>query len=168
MQLLGISRQEFWRWRKQGKVPPGVRHRDGRLLFSAEDVAIIRVFQNEVVHFGGESRVPAVHRTIIQSPDKIPFWRELKIFARPRLVRPPGAKLLQLAEFLYSRKTFKDVLEPTILDLQDEHAEALSQGRQWKASWVRVRGTWSFFNAAGLFAVVSVGKRLVAMWKIGG
>jgi hypothetical protein len=31
---LGITRQTFWRWRREGKVPAGQRFRDGQILFS--------------------------------------------------------------------------------------------------------------------------------------
>lgn len=45
---LGVSRQTFWRWRQQGKIPAGYRFRDGKILFTAEELKAIRQFANLV------------------------------------------------------------------------------------------------------------------------
>lgn len=37
-----VSRQTFWRWRSEGKIPAGHRFRAKHLLFTAEDLEIIR------------------------------------------------------------------------------------------------------------------------------
>ncbi len=65
----------------------------------------------------------------------------------PRIYRPPGFKLQDFAEFWYSPKTNENILEPVLRDLQDEHMEALVEGRPRKAQWVRIRGTWAFWAA---------------------
>jgi hypothetical protein len=64
--------------------------------------------------------------------------------------RAPGWKLLSVASFAFSKKTYSNLLVPIILDLQEEYFDALSQNRIWKARWIRIRGTWSFFAAIGM------------------
>ncbi len=48
LEELEISRQTLWRWRHERKVPCGNRFRDGRLLFTEEEVEAIRAFANSV------------------------------------------------------------------------------------------------------------------------
>ncbi len=83
-----------------------------------------------------------------------------------KIHRPPGFKLLYLAEFLFSRKSFTEVLEPTLRDLQEEHNEALANGRIGKARWVKHRGYFSFWSAVVALAPVSLVKRLTEIWKV--
>lgn len=64
-----------------------------------------------------------------------------------RIQAPPGLRLRALAEFLFSRRVFEQVLEPTLRDLFDEYCEALDAERPRKAAWVRIRGYWSFWSA---------------------
>ncbi len=45
---LDISRQTLWRWRREGKVPPGLRDRRNRALFGAEDAELVREFANQL------------------------------------------------------------------------------------------------------------------------
>ncbi len=84
----------------------------------------------------------------------------------PVILRPPGVKLLSVAEFLFSATTFREVLEPTLRDLQEEHIEALASGRVGKAGWVRLRGYFSFWSAVIALAPVSLIKRLTELWKV--
>lgn len=83
----------------------------------------------------------------------------------PRVYRPPGFKLLALADFWFSRRTYTEILEPTLRDLQDEHIEALAVGRFGKARWVALRGYCSFWSAVIALAPVSLIKRLTELWK---
>lgn len=103
---------------------------------------------------------------ISSSPKEWAEWlRELsagriqEIFPRSVGV-PPGHRLLAFAEFFYSRTHYEEVLEPTIHDMRDEYNEALAAGHRMKARWVRIRGTWSFFCAAGLTKVWSALKTI--------
>ena len=41
---LGVTRQTIWRWRTEGKIPPGHRFRDKRVLFTPEEAEEIRRF----------------------------------------------------------------------------------------------------------------------------
>jgi hypothetical protein len=82
-----------------------------------------------------------------------------------KIVRPPGCLLSNFAEFIFSKQKLHAILLPVIVDMREEYFEALSQDRIWKAHWVRIRGTWSFFAAVGLdraFAFVSF---FVKAWK---
>ncbi len=45
---LGVSRQTFWRWRQLGKIPLGHRFRDGKILYTADEVLAIRAFANHL------------------------------------------------------------------------------------------------------------------------
>jgi hypothetical protein len=48
LEELKITRQTLWRWRQDGKVPLGRRYRDKKILFSAHDVELIRIYANRV------------------------------------------------------------------------------------------------------------------------
>jgi transposase-like protein len=43
-----VSRQTLWRWRKQRKVPSGHLFRDGRTVFTTEEVEAIREYANRL------------------------------------------------------------------------------------------------------------------------
>ncbi len=45
---VGVTRQTLWRWRRNGKVPAGMRLRDGRILYGSRDVAAVRTFAEEL------------------------------------------------------------------------------------------------------------------------
>jgi hypothetical protein len=77
----------------------------------------------------------------------------------------PGWRFLSFAGFIFSKKTCVNLVEPIISDMREEYFEALSQNRIWKARWVRVRGTWSFFAAMGLDRFFSVVSLCVKVWK---
>ncbi len=83
----------------------------------------------------------------------------------PKIHRSPGFKLLSAAEFLFSAKTYSEVLEPTLRDLRLEHIEALAAGRIGKARWVKLRGYFSFWSAIIALTPVSLLKRLTELWK---
>lgn len=51
---LRVSRQTFWRWRKHGKVPAGRLFRDGRIVFTTEEVQVIRDFANRLEPLDGQ------------------------------------------------------------------------------------------------------------------
>lgn len=46
--LLSITRQTLWRWRREGKVPQGRLFRRRRLLFSQSEFGQIEAFANKM------------------------------------------------------------------------------------------------------------------------
>ncbi len=95
----------------------------------------------------------------------IAFWAKEGARFNSRLFKPSGNLLLSMAEFLYSSKTYQRVFLPIISDMREEYFEALPQNRIWKARWVRVRGTWSFFAAMGLDRAFVFVSFFVKVWK---
>jgi hypothetical protein len=78
------------------------------------------------------------------------FYDKVGVNQNGLISRPPGMWLLRCAELVYSRQKFDKVLQPTILDMQDEYFISLAANRVWKARIVRLRGTWSFIAAVGM------------------
>lgn len=78
------------------------------------------------------------------------------------IVRPPGALLGTISEFVFSKKTLERVVRPIIADMQTEYFEALAAKRRYKAKWIRIRGCWSFWKALGLYSLL---KAAVEMWR---
>lgn len=79
-----------------------------------------------------------------------------------RIASPPGFVLNRFAEFFCSPKTLELVVGPILSDMQVEYCEALAAGRKLKATWIRVRGYWTFFKALGMYSVM---KALSEMWR---
>ncbi len=54
---LGVSRQTLWRWRQDGKIPVGQRFRDGKVLFTEDDVEAAREYARQVepISIGSET-----------------------------------------------------------------------------------------------------------------
>lgn len=82
-----------------------------------------------------------------------------------RIATPPGMHLRAFADAVFSPKTRRLVLEPTLCDLYDEYCEALKEGRPWKARWASARGYWSFWSAAVAQLPVSLARKLLDIWK---
>jgi hypothetical protein len=82
------------------------------------------------------------------------------------IVIPPGSKLLTIAEFFYSKKTYTLHFEPIVADMQREYFEALYEKRVWKARWIHIRGCWGFISAMGLNICVSLLDKAWKAWKM--
>src|SRR5436309_167324 len=52
--------------------------------------------------------------------------REVVRTSEGRRMQPPGCNLRKMAEFFFSPRTFKEILEPTLRDMFDEYCEALA------------------------------------------
>lgn len=92
-------------------------------------------------------------------------WITRSLPKSERLSSPPGWKLLRFAEATFSKKTFTQVLEPALSDMQKEHIEALAASRPWKARMVLVRGYWSFWSAVAAQLPLSFARRIYEVWK---
>ena len=46
--VAGVSRQSLWRWRQEGKVPPGRRYRDRQILFTARELEQVLSYANRI------------------------------------------------------------------------------------------------------------------------
>jgi RNA polymerase sigma-70 factor (ECF subfamily) len=73
---------------------------------------------------------------------------------------PPGTTLHSIAELMCCKKTMDEIVRPLLADMQFEYEEALAAGRKSKATWIRVRGCWSFSTALGLNRLIGVFARI--------
>ena len=77
----------------------------------------------------------------------------------------PGTRLLLIADFLYSPKTFEQTFKPLIADWRYEYFEALKHGRTKKARWISFRYRYSFVMAMSLSKVFSLLKQIRSVSK---
>jgi hypothetical protein len=81
------------------------------------------------------------------------------------VVIPPGSKLLTIAEFFYSKKTYTLRFKPIVADMRQEYFEALYEKRVWKARWMYGLYVWKFFCAMGLSWGFSLLEKILKTWK---
>ena len=62
------------------------------------------------------------------------------------LYQPPGKIYIVIAKFFLSTKTYEKVMEPSILDMEFEHFEALQHNKIWRARWVQTRFIFIFLR----------------------
>lgn len=55
-EVLGVERTTFYRWRKKDLVPQGRKFRDGRLLFTEEELEEARAFAYQMGSVGAARR----------------------------------------------------------------------------------------------------------------
>ncbi len=48
LESAGVTRQTLWRWRQEGKVPVGRRYRGKQVLFTFDEVSVIREYANRI------------------------------------------------------------------------------------------------------------------------
>ncbi|MEM1186844.1 MAG: hypothetical protein AAGI53_17810 [Planctomycetota bacterium] len=73
----------------------------------------------------------------------------------------PGSQLSRLASFLFNKRVYQSTFKPAIDDEQSEFIEAMADGRQRKAKWIRYRVWIIFFHALLAFAwETTVGKAI--------
>jgi lipopolysaccharide export system permease LptF/LptG-like protein len=77
----------------------------------------------------------------------------------------PGLRLRAFAARFCSTPTMNRLIDPTIADLQREHADARQRGAMWTARWVRSRGCVS---VAALLAYTAAGNAFHAITQRSG
>ena len=45
---LGVTRQTLWRWRRDGSIPVGSKYRGRQIVYTAEELEIIRQFSERI------------------------------------------------------------------------------------------------------------------------
>ncbi|MEO0882912.1 MAG: hypothetical protein AAFY34_09265 [Pseudomonadota bacterium] len=83
-----------------------------------------------------------------------------------KVERPPGSTALNWSRKIFPKKFVRDVLEPTVMDLQDEYLEALASSGKAHRRWVYLRGHLSFLLAVVVGLKVGVVKKFVDVWKM--
>jgi predicted site-specific integrase-resolvase len=53
----GVSRQTFWRWRREGRVAPGRLFRDRQLLFTRSELEQVQEYANRVEPLQGRDQL---------------------------------------------------------------------------------------------------------------
>ncbi len=48
LEEVDVTRQTLWRWRQEGKVPAGHRYRSQQVIFSPEEVEVIKGYANRI------------------------------------------------------------------------------------------------------------------------
>lgn len=78
----------------------------------------------------------------------------------------PGSFAMRIAEFCFSKKTFSEIFQPTITDMQKEYFDALQTQRKWKSKFVILRGHWSILSAMLAFIPLGIGKKILEIWRL--
>ncbi|MGE0210154.1 MAG: hypothetical protein AB7S41_00490 [Parvibaculaceae bacterium] len=88
--------------------------------------------------------------------------------ARQRIHRLPGSRISAFARIVYSRRTYRLVIEPQLSDHHMEYVEAVAARDMRKARLIAARCAWML--AATMLAQVPVSliRKCVALWKLTG
>ncbi len=47
-ELVGISRQTLWRWRRDGSIPIGRKYRGRQIIYTQDEIELIRQFAERI------------------------------------------------------------------------------------------------------------------------
>lgn len=83
-----------------------------------------------------------------------------------RLVSAPGSFARSVLDFVFSKKAFDDVFSQAIIDMREEHADALANQRTWKAKWIVIRDHMGLCLTVATYVSVSVGKKVATIWNM--
>lgn len=87
---------------------------------------------------------------------------------RPAISLAPGARLLVVFPYLFSRRTIEQTFTPALLDMRLEYFDALAEKRVWLARAVYSRWVLGLVETVLLSWFVSLAKKIRAFWKIVG
>lgn len=87
-------------------------------------------------------------------------------FGRTRIHRPPASAMNSVARFIYSKRTYERIFMQLVLDLREEHAEALLANRPKLARWIAIRGNAIMAMTMATHAFTSCGKAVVKIWRL--
>lgn len=94
-------------------------------------------------------------------------WQSATRAARqPKLISPPGSFARSVLAFLFSKKGFDNVFAQAIVDMREEHADALANKQIWKARWIVLRDHLGLVLTVSAFFGTSVVKRVAGIWKM--
>lgn len=158
--------------------------------FCASEIEIVSMEENEwkyVIFVNGEPHIrvsffckPSTtvmyKKQLVQIPEELgcytvtlsksaKFWTKFEN-NKSEITLPPGAKLLEVSRKIFPRKFVSDVLEPTILDLQEEYIETLAKDNLFQRRWICIRGYLSFFLALALGLKLGLIKKVLGVWKL--
>lgn len=79
----------------------------------------------------------------------------------------PGWRLHRCARWIFSPRTFTEILEPVLSDMHVEYIAALDEKRPVKAKWICLRGYLCFWSHVALQIPVDVVRVVVTLWRLG-
>jgi hypothetical protein len=85
---------------------------------------------------------------------------------RKKIHKPPASTINSIVRLLYSKRTYERIFMQLVIDLREEHAEALYQGRTRLAKWIAMRGNVAMILTMAAHAFASCGKAVVKIWKL--
>lgn len=84
----------------------------------------------------------------------------------PKVHQPPGSRIRATLQFVFTKKAFETVFAQAIVDMRDEHAEALSEGRMHKARWIVARDHFGLGLTVAAYLAATVGKKIMGVWSM--
>lgn len=85
--------------------------------------------------------------------------------SKPKVHLPPGHRSGKVLRFLFPKKAFERIFAQVITDMREEHAEALEEGSDIKATWITVRGNVDLWLTSLFYIFSTFGKKLQGVWK---
>ena len=85
---------------------------------------------------------------------------------RKKIFVAPGALAKSTLSFLFSKKAFENIFSQAIVDMREEHADALAEGCIWKARWIVVRDHLHLGLTVAAYLSATVIKKVVSIWRI--
>lgn len=55
-ELVGVSRQSLWRWRRDGSIPIGRKYRGRQIIYTREEIELIRQFADRIEPIDSQHR----------------------------------------------------------------------------------------------------------------